>query len=90
MPHYSHRRPLHDWLEAGVTLELHDGRPHGWDPPTQRLGCTDCGEYQRIPIGGIDMVHAQMRMYRGGWRRDPRSGRDYCPTHAARSLTRRG
>lgn len=83
MTHYSHTRPIYDWLESSVLMELDAARARPYEPPMQRLACVMCDAHRRIPLSGMDMVRAQIAMWRSGWRRDPVSARDYCPDHAA-------
>lgn len=50
----------------------------------QTIICVQCGEQRRIGgYSGVDLVLAQMKLYRLGWRRAPGPPPlDYCPRHA--------
>ena len=64
---------LSDIVRRHILAWLHEDRPR------QTITCRRCGTAERIAADGSDMVHGQIRMWRAGWRRDPATGRDYCP-----------
>ncbi len=49
--------------------------------PRTYIRCAACTAWETIPKFGIYHVEQQMKLYRGGWRRDPATGLDYCPLH---------
>lgn len=64
------------WLDRGTLLPA-------VEPPTWLIGCVGCPRRSRVPRGGIPQAQAQVELWCAGWRRDPDSGRDYCPDCAA-------
>jgi hypothetical protein len=68
-------RPLHPLVPRREMLDI--------PQPVQRIRCAGCGGSAEIDGGrGHAMVYDQLRLWLRGWRRDPATALDYCPTCA--------
>lgn len=45
----------------------------------RRIVCAGCGGVAEVPLYGIPQVEGQVRLWLRGWRREPDTGRDFCP-----------